>query len=309
MPAVPAVPTAAVAPALRLPGQPRSPDLLCVGAQKAGTTWLHTVLAHHPGFWLPPFKEIDYFTDPGANLSWKFQAMHHQMSLQVKAGKIDLPTMRWWSELCLAERMDVAWYRRLFAPAGARVTGEVSPNYTGLSPAQAARAREVCPDAKIIVMLRDPIDRVWSMARMMHRAGRLSALDGPALEACVLAPEAVAWSDYWRLLATWEGAFGPDRVLVLFYEELERSPLAVVERICGFFGVPFRPAAVASLAQQRFNDAPQAPLPPALAAALAQRLRAPTQALARRYPAEAGPYLERLLAALPRAPTAAPAPR
>ena len=139
------MPTAPAAPAAHRPGVPRSPDFLCVGAQKGGTTWLHTVMAHHPGFWLPPFKEIDFFSDPGANLSWKLQAMHHQMSLQVKAGKVDLPNLRWWAELCLAERMDVAWYQRLFAPAGPRVTGEVSPNYSGLRPEQAARARAVCP--------------------------------------------------------------------------------------------------------------------------------------------------------------------
>ena len=293
---MPLAPPAARAAALAA-GAPRSPDFLCVGAQKGGTTWLHTVMAHHPGFWLPPFKEIDYFTDPGANLSWKFQAMHHQMSLQVKRGQVDLPSMRWWADLCLAERMDVAWYQRLFAPAGRRVTGEVSPNYTGLGTAGAKRARAVCPEAKIIVMLRDPIDRVWSLARMLHRAGKLAALEGPGLEATVLSPEAVAWSDYTRLLATWEGAFGADRVLVLFYEELEAQPLAVVERVCRFFGVPFQPGAVAKLAGQRFNDAPQAPMPPALAAALAHRLRGPTHALARRYPEQAGPWLQRLMAA------------
>src|SRR3984957_2732032 len=39
----------------------RFPDFLCIGAQKAGTTWLHKMLGQHPGAWLPPIKEIHYF--------------------------------------------------------------------------------------------------------------------------------------------------------------------------------------------------------------------------------------------------------
>jgi hypothetical protein len=37
------------------------PDFLCIGAQKAGTSWLYQNLQEHPGIWLPPIKEIHYF--------------------------------------------------------------------------------------------------------------------------------------------------------------------------------------------------------------------------------------------------------
>ena len=41
------------------------PDFICIGAQKAGTTWLYWQLAAHPDFWMPPRKEIHYFNERG----------------------------------------------------------------------------------------------------------------------------------------------------------------------------------------------------------------------------------------------------
>jgi hypothetical protein len=39
----------------------KGPDFLVIGAQRAGTTWLHRVLSQHPRLWLPPVKELHYF--------------------------------------------------------------------------------------------------------------------------------------------------------------------------------------------------------------------------------------------------------
>ena len=39
----------------------KGPDFLVIGAQRAGTTWLHRVLRQHPSLWLPPVKELHYF--------------------------------------------------------------------------------------------------------------------------------------------------------------------------------------------------------------------------------------------------------
>ena len=41
------------------------PDFLCVGAQKAGTSWLYKQLSGHPDFWMPPWKELHYLNQPG----------------------------------------------------------------------------------------------------------------------------------------------------------------------------------------------------------------------------------------------------
>ena len=42
-------------------GKPRKPRVVCIGAQKAGTSWLHHQLNEHPKIWTTPFKEVHYF--------------------------------------------------------------------------------------------------------------------------------------------------------------------------------------------------------------------------------------------------------
>ncbi len=52
-------------------GKPRGPDFLVIGAQRAGTTWLHRVLRQHPALWLPPLKELHYFDSLHQNYTWE----------------------------------------------------------------------------------------------------------------------------------------------------------------------------------------------------------------------------------------------
>jgi hypothetical protein len=50
--------------------RPRGPDFLVIGAQRAGTTWLHQVLRRHPSLWLPPVKELHYFDKLSHQHTW-----------------------------------------------------------------------------------------------------------------------------------------------------------------------------------------------------------------------------------------------
>src|ERR1700749_4313420 len=64
----------------------RFPDFLCIGAQKAGTTWLDSNLRRHPDVWLPPLKELHYFNSVHINghLKWnlKHRCNHRQTLLR-----------------------------------------------------------------------------------------------------------------------------------------------------------------------------------------------------------------------------------
>src|SRR6185295_12624998 len=52
--------------AVKLEAARAGPDFLCIGAQKAGTGWLYEQLRSHPGFWMPPMKELHYFDRRGS---------------------------------------------------------------------------------------------------------------------------------------------------------------------------------------------------------------------------------------------------
>jgi hypothetical protein len=110
------------------------PDFLCVGAQKAGTTWLYQQLRRHPQIFLPR-KELDFFCTCG----------------------------------------DVSSYAAYFADATpGQLCGDISPNYAAQS-GLAARIQQVCPNATILHLVRDPVARAfsqWKMARYIRRIPR-----------------------------------------------------------------------------------------------------------------------------------------
>ena len=102
----------------------RLPDFLCLGAQKSGTTTLHELLSGHPGVYLPSCKEVQYFT--------------------------------------LESNQDTRWYSAHFQRANTNQScGEITPYYL-FHPAAPLRIHTLLPDAKLIILLRDPVERALS---------------------------------------------------------------------------------------------------------------------------------------------------
>src|SRR6185312_3684389 len=120
----------------------RLPNLLIVGAAKAGTTSLHALINRHPAAFMSELKEPRFFAYEGERPeAFGGPDAHILISSIVKTR----------SE-----------YERLFAGVtDERVVGESSPAYL-YSPVAATRIRETIPDAKIIVVLRDPAERAYS---------------------------------------------------------------------------------------------------------------------------------------------------
>lgn len=113
------------------------PDYVIIGAQKAGTTSLDGYLARHPQVNVSTIKEVHYFDNRNGN----FHRGEH-------------------------------WYRAHFpldreANRGKRC-GEATPNYL-FSPVTPARMAALLPQVKIIVLLRNPVDRAFSHYQMMRR--------------------------------------------------------------------------------------------------------------------------------------------
>jgi len=112
-----------------------TPDFFIVGAAKAGTTSLFEYLGQHPSVFVPEQKEPGYFS-------------------------------------ALRPMSDPKRYAALFGAAQAdQIIGEASTDYMP-SPDSPRRIAEVCADAKIILMLRNPADRAFSLYRHMVRYGQ-----------------------------------------------------------------------------------------------------------------------------------------
>src|SRR5438309_7414307 len=85
------------------------PDFLCVGAQKAGTTWLYRELESHPDFWMPPLKELHYFDQ---------LSRVPRSSSTLCRDERDLRFLESIKSLSAKPYLDLAHYGRLFEPKG-----------------------------------------------------------------------------------------------------------------------------------------------------------------------------------------------
>lgn len=201
------------------------PDFLIIGAPKCGTTSLHVALARHPGLFLSRIKEPKYFLTDGPPPSG--------------GGPGDAATYAgyvWQREQ----------YEALFDPAPQGVLlGESTTLYLRDHAAH-VRIAETIPDARLIVVLRDPVDRAHSNWTHLRAAG-LEPI-GDFLEACSREAEraAAGWGPFWRYLDL--GMYGRqlghlcsvmprEQVLVLIYRDLREQPVPTLDRVTAFLGV------------------------------------------------------------------------
>jgi hypothetical protein len=202
------------------------PDFLIIGAPKAGTTALHRALLPHPELFLSPVKEPKFFLCAGAPPAGQ-------------RGPGDAHSAQEW-----IWRRDE--YEALFAgaPDGAR-RGESTPFYLYDHGAQ-LRISQVVPDAKLIVVVRDPVDRAYS--NWMHAwSDGLEPIDNFA-EACAAEDARVdaGWAPFWHYrrlgrygeqLAHLYRLFPRQQVHVLRYKDLVDEPRESLNEICAFLGV------------------------------------------------------------------------
>ena len=181
--------------------QLRLPDFVVIGAMKAGTTSLHYYLSLHPEIEMSREKEPTFFTDEGA-----------------------------WDK-------GLDWYAGQFAGDG-RLLGEASPDYTK-SPRHsgvAERLHALLPDAKLIYLVRDPIERLISHYVDAYSFGRVHAPLEKALDSG-FGDHLVACSSYHYQLSQYLPYFPPERILVVSNEELAADPVATLGRLFEFLEV------------------------------------------------------------------------
>src|ERR1700756_3579440 len=135
----------------RFPTRGAGPDFLCIGAHKAGTTWLYQQLDSHPDFWMPPFKELHYFDQ---------LASVQPASSPPCRNERDLRFLESIKSLSAKPYMDLEHYARLFEPKGSLLSGDISPNYSTLSNEVIRRVVGYFPNLKVIFLARDPVERV-----------------------------------------------------------------------------------------------------------------------------------------------------
>ena len=176
---------------------PTLPNLIIIGAMKCGTTSLHFYLRFHPQIRMSREKELDFFVEE-----------------------------RSWSK-------GVEWYASRFRPAD--VQGEASPNYSAALrfPGVPARMHAVVPDAKLIYLIRDPVERLVS--HYMHNYS--NGHESRTLTEAARDPVYIDRSSYRRQLDHYLEYYPESSILVMEADELLHRRRAALRRVFEFLGV------------------------------------------------------------------------
>lgn len=260
------------------------PDFFCIGAQKGGTRWLYDQVQLHPDFWMPPVKELHYFDrkrpsvraiklakQAAADLSLlnrrrakRYFRLLDQRDIDFLEAYAALP----WGEL------DLDAYAALFAEKGDKLTGDITPDYSVLRPDAVARIASRFPEAKVVFIARDPVERVWSHLVMHMRKGDISR-DLP-VEAMIrlVGKRFVARRTYQtEIVSRWRRYVPEDRFGLFFFDDLIADAEGLRARILTFLGADPREASGgAPPGYNRKRDPGKMPLSPELRDRLSQYL-------------------------------------
>ena len=240
------------------------PHFLVIGTQKGGTTTLHHLLSRHPGIFLPEVKEVHYFSQH-FHQSRQWYADHYQLA---KPGQ---------------------------------VRGDITPFYM-FHKAVPERIRSVLPNARLIVLLRDPVERVLSQYFHARRHGYEQLDLIPALEAeeqrlfgsdaVVSSADGIHYSyqkhsyvsrsRYELQLKRYRECFPKHQLLVLRSEDLFAHTDACWDRLLRFISVAPMPLP-ASLPHSNPGKGEAASVPLSLRRHLRQQLAATYQWVEREY--------------------------
>ncbi|WP_368407925.1 sulfotransferase [Igneacidithiobacillus copahuensis] len=194
------------------------PNLFIVGAVKSGTTSLWAYLKQHPEIYFPEMKEPHYFTHPHP-----------------------APEQRH----CIRYIDSEEQYLRLYQDSG-QVTyrGDASPSYLW-SEVAAQEIAQCCPDSKIIIILRDPVQRAYAQYLMDFNEGVTDLDFYSALQRDWTRPDKgwgvsqlyVELGLYHDQIQRYFSLFGRNQVRVLLLEDLQRKPLQVLHDLAEFLQV------------------------------------------------------------------------
>lgn len=267
-------------------GQPRKPGALCIGAQKAGTSWLAQMLGQHPQIWVPPFKEAHYFNYrfiPGHRywIDWHWRTKPKEIRDRHARRGMPMPPEldAYLTRIATAKHIHSnRWYKDIFAPAPSIATPmDFSPEYSTLPEDGVAFVAGFLPKARVVYLIRHPVDRAVSQLRMNLRREKRAPATLADWLAEVENPVLAERGDYAAYIPRWQRHFG-ERLLILPFGRIAVDPSGLMETVESHLGIG--PFAYDGLGQRVFAN-PEGLMPPPEAVARLADLMAPQVAFLR----------------------------
>jgi len=194
------------------------PNFFIVGTAKAGTTSLYEYLKGVPGIYMSPVKEPNYF-------SVNITPINYEISpYQDKTKYLDL-------------------FRKV---KNEKIIGEASPTYLA-DPDSPKLIHKVSPNAKILISLRDPVERIFSFYLMLVRLGETKLSFHEEIELSLKTENEgeipklrLASALYFENVKRYIDTFGSNQVKIIIFEEFIKNSRATLEEILKFLGINFK---------------------------------------------------------------------
>jgi len=132
---------------------------------------------------------------------------------------------------------DDDWYLSLFKGGTGKLKGEITPAYSILDVEDVARVRRLCPEAKIILILRNPIDRAWSQVCFEWTKGTFEDVDDlEKIKAFIERPFQSLRGNYPRTIRIWTSCFPEEQIFIGFFDDLVRNTQHFMSSVVEFLG-------------------------------------------------------------------------
>lgn len=172
------------------------PDFVVIGARKCGTTWLYENLRAHPDLFLVEGKGVEFFDK------------HFHRGIR--------------------------FYSSRFTQGAKKIKGEVSASYSYMSVARIQCMRALAPATRLVLLIRNPIDRAWSQAYMhlLTETGRtLDAVAESEMRAYLTQESVMRAGLYSVMLENWLSVFPRAQLYVGLYEDVGARPEELMREI------------------------------------------------------------------------------
>ena len=180
------------------------PDFMCVGAQKSATTWLDKMLRYHPQICMPSRRKEIHFFD---NNLWKGRNWYLSHFTKLKPNQI---------------------------------CGEITPSYSVLPLNRVKQMKSHNPQLKIIIILRDPIERAWSQMKMdlIRNPGRsIEDIKEEDILRHIKSPGSINRGDYETIISKYTAVFGKNQVFTCFFDDIQSRPRHFLQSVFNFLEV------------------------------------------------------------------------
>ena len=207
----------------------RFPDFLIVGPQRTGTTWLHAHLRFHPQIFLSEPKELFFFSSLKTPESPRYQSNDLAWYLRFFRDPLWRAAMK--------TAVSVFRYRQLYRPL---VRGEATASYAALDPDVIAEITALNPDVRVILMIRNPIDRAWSHAKkdlVRNRGRRFEDVSEAEFREFFASEYQVRCARYTENYENWSAALKPNHLFVGHFDDIGSRPQELLLDVMKFLGV------------------------------------------------------------------------